>query len=183
MRKTLFTLLALLSLAIVSCSPIQVFTDFEKTATFDQYKTYGYSKESLDRLEISDIDKKRIMRAIDTELATKSFLKNEKPDILIHIFTKSNQRVDVFQNNMGWGGGWGWGWGWGMGPGMGWSGTQVSTTTEGTLYIDFVDTRTKEMVWQGNGIGILSKNPEKREQNIKLFVSSILEKYPPVALK
>jgi hypothetical protein len=70
-----------------------------------------------------------------------------------------------------------------MGPGMGWGGTQVSTITEGTLYIDFVDTRTKEMVWQGNGIGILSKNPEKREENIKLFVSSILEKYPPVALK
>ena len=181
MKKIIIAFLALASIGFTSCSPIQVFTDYEKTATFDQYKTYGYSKESLDQLEISDIDKKRIMRAIDNELSNKNFTKNEKPDLVVHIFTKSNQRVDVFQNNFGWG--WGGGWGWGWGPGWGWGGTNVSSVTEGTLYIDFVDINTKELVWQGQGIGVLSKNPDKKEENIQEFVTRILAKYPPTAKK
>lgn len=181
MKKIIIALLALASIGFTSCSPIQVFTDYEKTATFDQYKTYAFSKESLDLLEISDIDKKRILRAIETEMSAKSFSKNEKPDFVIHIFTKSNQRVDVFQNNMGWG--WGAGWGWGWGPGWGWGGTNVSTVTEGTLYIDFVDSKSKELFWQGQGIGVLSKNPNKKEENIQEFVKRILEKYPPIPKK
>jgi hypothetical protein len=183
MKNIIIGCLALFALTVSSCSPIQVFTDYEKTANFEQYKTYAFSKESLDLLEISDIDKKRILRAIETEMTAKSFSKNEKPDFVIHIFTKSHQRVDVFQNNMGWGWGAGWGWGWGWGPGWGWGGTNVSTVTEGTLFIDFVDAKSKELVWQGSGIGVLSKNPDKKEQNIQEFVSRILEKYPPTKKK
>jgi len=38
------------------------------------------------------------------------------------------------------------------------------------------------LIWQGVGSGFLSKSskPEKREENIALFVKEILEKYPPV---
>ncbi|MGB5783137.1 MAG: DUF4136 domain-containing protein, partial [Eudoraea sp.] len=55
------------------------------------------------------------------------------------------------------------------------------TRTEGSLYIDLIDTAKKELVWQGRGVGTLNntKNIEKKEKRIRLFVSQILQQYPP----
>jgi hypothetical protein len=135
---------------------------------------------------ISDLDKKRILRAIEAEMANKGFVKSESPDLLVSIFTKEREQVDVYNNNA-----WGWGWGWGWGPGWGyWNpwmwggpgwGSNVSTRTEGSLYIDLIDTRTKELIWQGRGVGTLNniKDIEKKEARIRDFVSEIMERYPP----
>ena len=160
---------------LTSCSSVYVNTDYDKKANFAAYKTYAYNKSSIDKLEISDIDKKRILYAIDAVMPTKQFSKSENPDVLINIFTKERERVDVY-NNMGWGYGFGWGWGpnWGMGY------SRTTTTPEGTLYIDIVDAKTKELVWQGIGTGYLTTNFEKKDERIAEFVSKILEKYPPV---
>ncbi len=162
---------------LTSCSSVYVNTDYDKKANFAAYKTYAYNKSSIDKLEISDLDKKRILYAIDAVMPTKQFSKSENPDVLINIFTKERERVNVY-NNMGWGYGFGWGWGPGWGMGMGF--TQTTTTPEGTLYIDIVDAKTKELVWQGIGTGYLTTNFEKKDERIAEFVSKILEKYPPV---
>jgi hypothetical protein len=39
---------------------------------------------------------------------SKKGMKSEKPDLLVNIFTKERERVDVNQYNAGWGYGWGW---------------------------------------------------------------------------
>jgi hypothetical protein len=137
-------------------------------------------KSGIDKAEISDLDKKRILNSIDEVMQSKGFSKSENPDVLISFFTKERERVDVYQNyGFGWGAGWGWGWGWGWNPywGMGYS--NVTTTPEGTLFIDIIDAKTKELVWQGEGSGYLTKNTEKKDARIKEFVSKILEQYPP----
>ena len=92
---------------------------------------------------------------------------------------------------VGGGGGRGWGWGgfgyggggggaWGPGWGGAW-GPSVSTSTEGALYIDLIDTQKKELIWQGRGQGTLSNTSdlEKKEARIPHFVSKIMEAYPP----
>ena len=160
---------------LTSCSSVYVNTDYDKKANFESYKTYAYNKSSIDKLEISDLDKKRILYAIDAVMPTKQFSKSENPDVLINIFTKERERVNVY-NNMSWGYGFGWGWG----PGWGMGFTQTTTTPEGTLYIDIVDAKSKELVWQGIGTGYLTTNFEKKDERIAEFVSKILEKYPPV---
>jgi hypothetical protein len=172
----LIKLLSVLGFFILtSCSSVYVNTDYDKKANFAAYKTYAYNKSSIDKLEISDLDKKRILYAIDAAIPTKQFSKSENPDVLINIFTKERERVDVY-NNMGWGYGFGWGWGpnWGMGF------SRTTTTPEGTLYIDIVDAKTKELVWQGIGTGYLTTNTEKKDKRIAEFVAKILEKYPPI---
>jgi hypothetical protein len=58
--------------------------------------------------------------------------------------------------------------------------TQTTTTPEGTLYIDIVDAKTKELVWQGIGTGYLTTNTEKKDERIAEFVTKILEQYPPI---
>jgi hypothetical protein len=172
----LIKLLSVLGFFILtSCSSVYVNTDYDKKANFAAYKTYAYNKSSIDKLEISDLDKKRILYAIDAVMPTKQFSKSENPDVLINIFTKERERVNVY-NNMGWGYGFGWGWGpnWGMGY------SRTTTTQEGTLYIDIIDAKTKELVWQGIGTGYLTTNSEKKDERIAEFVAKILEKYPPV---
>ncbi|MEP1487010.1 MAG: DUF4136 domain-containing protein [Algibacter sp.] len=176
--KTL-PLLAIL-LVVTSCSSVRVAADYDKNASFDEFKTFAFFKNGIDKAEINDIDKRRILRAIESELLAKGFTKSENPDLLVSLFTKSNQRVDVYNNswgnnNWGWGGyGPGWGWGWNQQP-------AVTTRTEGVLFVDLLDAKKKELIWQGMGTGYLTKNMEKKEERIQEFVSSIMEKYPPEA--
>lgn len=186
----------LLLLFLSSCTSVRVLSDFDKDANFNSYKSYAFYKTGIDKAQISDLDKKRILRAIETEMSAKGFVKSENPDILISIFTKERSEVDIFNNNIGWGGGWGWG---GIGPGFGWGGfgpgwggfgpgwgggNNVSTRTEGSLYIDLIDTKNNELVWQGKGDGTLknAKNLEKKEIRIKKFVAEIMTQYPPEAV-
>lgn len=165
---SLFTFVLLFMLA--SCSSVYVATDYDKKANFEGYKTFAYFKSGIDKAEISDLDKKRILYAIDDVMATKGFTKSESPDILVSIFTKERERVDVYNS-------YGYGWGWRPYWGYGYS-TPV-TTTEGTLIIDVIDAKTKELIWQGKGSGYLTENPERKDARIKEFVSKILERYPP----
>ena len=161
-----------------SCSSVRVYSDYDKNVDFTPYKTYAYYKPGIDKVEISDLDKKRILRAIDQQMTAKGFTKSETPDLLINIFTKSREQVSVNQFNAGWGYGWGWGWNpWMMGMG---NQTTVSTSTEGTLFIDLIDAKKKEMIWQGEGIGTLTKNTDKKDEVVAEFVGKILAQYPPV---
>jgi hypothetical protein len=165
----------LLIFALTSCSSVRVNQDYDKNIDFSQYKTYAFHKSGIDKVEISDLDKKRILRSIDEVMATKGFTKSESPDLLINFFTKEREQVDVNQFNMGWGYGWGFGWN----PWMWGNNTSVNRYTEGTLTIDVIDAKKKELVWQGIGEGVLTKNTEKKDESIKEFVSKILEQYPP----
>lgn len=173
--KTIKNLMLLLPFVLASCSSVYVNTDYDKNASFDGYKTYAYQKSGIDKVEISDLDKKRILRSIDEAMSAKGFTKSESPDILINFFTKEREEVSVNQFNAGWGYGWGWGWS----PWMWGGNTTVSRHTEGTLTIDIIDAKKKELIWQGMGEGVLTKNTEKKDENIKQFVTKILEKYPP----
>lgn len=177
MKKLLrFSPLLLLFVALSSCSSVRVAADYDRDVNFDNYKTFAFFKPGIDKAEISDIEKRRILRAIEAELMAKGYTKSESPDILISIFTTSTQRVDIYNNAWGYGG-WGYGPGWGYG---GYGGNQVSTTTEGVLFIDFIDAKKKELVWQGSGTGhLVTKNVEKKEARIKEFVSKMLTQFPP----
>lgn len=191
MKKFRLVLPVIALMLLSSCNSVRVLSDYDQKANFSEYKSYAFYKTGIDKVQISDLDKKRILRAIEAEMSTRGFVKSESPDILVNIFTKEQERVDVYNNNFGWGGFGGWGWGgfggWGWGPGLGWGwggGGMVSTSTEGSLYIDLVDTKNKQLVWQGKGEGTLAntKNIQKKEQRIKEFVSQIMQQYPPSAV-
>lgn len=178
MMKTIQFLLSALLLTMASCgSLVSVNADYDKKVDFSAYKTYAYYKTGIDKVEISDLDKRRILSAIDQQMLAKGFSKSENPDLLINIFTKSREQVSVNQFNAGWGYGWGFGWNPFM---MGGQQTTVTSSTEGTLYIDFIDAKKKEMIWQGEGTGILTKNTHKKEERINEFVTKIVAQYPPI---
>jgi hypothetical protein len=173
--KTVKLISVVCFLFLVSCNVVRVYSDYDKKVDFAQFKTFAFYKEGIDKVEISDLDKRRILHAIEDQMLAKGFTKSENPDLLVNIFTKSREQVNVNQFNAGWGYGWGFGWNpWGFG-----GQTIVSTSTEGTLFIDLIDTKKKEMVWQGEGQGELTRNIDKKDENIKVFVTKILSQYPP----
>ena len=173
--KTLKILSLLLLLVASSCCSVSVNSDYDKKADFAPYKTFAFHKAGIDKAEISDLDKKRILRSIDEVMTSKGFIKSDNPDILIAFFTKEREHVNVSQYNAGWGYGWGYGWN----PYLWGGNTSVSRYTEGTLYIDIIDAKKKELIWQGEGRGTLTKDTNKKDEKIREFVSKILEQYPP----
>ncbi len=155
-------------LILNACSSVKVSTDYEAKTNFDQYKTFAFYKTGIDKAPISDIDKRRILKAIEVEMAAKGFTKSENPDMLVSIFTKSREKIDIYNNYNPYY----------YGP---YHRQQITKHTEGSLFIDIIDRTSKKLIWQGIGSGALSKSSklEKREANIQNFVREILEKYPP----
>jgi len=171
--------LLLLAVGITSCSTVQVASDYDQNVDFNQYKSFAFFKPGIDKADISDLDKKRILRAIEEEMMAKGFTKSEEPDVLVSIFTKTKENINIYQNNRyGYGYGWGWyPWYWGAGH------NTVNTTSEGTLYIDLIDSEGKELVWQGMGTAALAKEVNKKQERISEIVEKIFEKYPPGQVK
>ncbi len=99
---------------------------------------------------------------------------SENPDFLVNIFTRDRENVEFYENSPYY-------WGWGMGWGPFWGGAMynVSRNIEGTLYIEIIDAKKRELIWQGKGSGALPQSLERKEEAIKNFVNKILDKYPP----
>lgn len=166
--------LLLLTVGFTSCNTVKVASDYDQKVDFNQYKSFAFFKPGIDKADISDLDKKRILRAIEAEMIAKGFTKSDEPDLLVSIFTKTKENINIYQDRFGYGYGWGWyPWYWGAGP------NTVSTTSEGTLYIDLIDSKDKELVWQGMGTAALAKEVNKKQERINEIVEKILERYPP----
>lgn len=176
MAMKILKLLFLLCLVMLtSCSSVRVVSDYDTKVDFTSYKTFAFYKKGIDKASVSDLDKKRIMRAVEAELVAKGFSKSVNPDILVSIFTKSREQVNVSDNNIGIG------WGWGYNPWFyGRTNININQYTEGTLFIDFIDKKTNELIWQGIGSGAMKmSNIEKKEERINEFVYKIISTYPP----
>ena len=171
MMKKIIALFGLSLLA--SCSSVFVFTDHDSSVDFSQYKSFAYYKPQIDEVDLSDLDKRRILKALDTTLQAKGLIKSEAPDLLVSFETKAKEKVYVNNFNT-----WGWGWGWNpwfWGPNF----SNVSSQTEGTLYINLIDAQSKQLVWQGKGRGRISEYTKKRDERISHFVGEIVSMYPP----
>lgn len=158
-----------LGILTFSCSSIRVFSDFDNSINFDNYKSFAFFKPGIDEVEISDLDKKRILKSIKQSLEEKSLVLSSNPDLLINISVKATDRVFINPNNN-------WGWGWGWNP---WMFNSISTQTRGELFIDIIDSKSKLLVWQGKGYGGINEYMKSRDERINLFVSEILKNYPP----
>lgn len=168
------------ALLLTSCATIRVSSDYDTGVNFNSYATYAFFKPAIDKVEISDLDKRRVLRALESSLASKGFSASETPDVLISFHTKAEKNVRVSESFIGWGSPFygpfgGWGWGWGINRPY-----NINTSTTGVLYIDIIDAASKKLIWQGKGTGSLGKgSPQEREERIRGFVAEILTAYPP----
>jgi len=149
--------------------------DYDKTADFAKFKTYSLKEGT----KVGDplIDR-RIVAAIETELAAKGFTKSDaKPDVAVVYHVAFDKQKDITAYNTGGYGGYGYRWGGGWGT----TDVRVNEILVGTLVIDMADTSKQEMVWRGMGVKEVNTqaNPEKRDKSITSAVQKIFKNYPP----
>ena len=174
MKKLSLNIVLLFSLVFYSCGTIKVASDYDSEADFSKYKTYAFYKSFIDKVEISDIDKKRILKSIKKSFTNKGMSINETPDLLINISTKSSENIYIDNSFYS-----PYYTGWYPHYGRRSHSRVAYSTSEGALYIDIIDTKSKQLIWQGKGIGVLSSTKANRDELIENFVNKILEVYPP----
>jgi hypothetical protein len=156
--------------------------DFDKTADFTQFKSYAMKDGTATGQPLVD---NRIVAAIETQLAAKGFVRNDTaPDVFVVYHVAFDEQKDISSYSSGpmYGGyGWGWGGGWGTTT----TDVRVREILVGTLAIDIVDARSKQVAWRGLGTREIDTNakPEKRDSNITKAVEKIFRNYPPKVRK
>ena len=172
--KLLCTFLCLsLIIGFIGCTSITVKSDYDREVNFAKYKTYKWMPAPQKRgprgIAPNSLLDKRIKRAVEGELNAKGYqqIMVGKPDILLTYHTAVRQKVDVSAVDYGY-----------------WRGRYRGRTVttyrykEGTLILDFVDPKMKQLVWRGWAIGVVG-NREEAEEKINKSVKKILDKFPP----
>lgn len=168
---SVFATAIIATLLMVGCSTISVNQDYDPGYDFSQLKTFGFLPIPEDA-GIDQLNANRLGDAIKAELISKGYTLSEKADFGIALHFGQQTKTSVQSYGYSYGGWWG-------RPGMG--GVDVSQYNEGTLLIDFIDMKKKELVWRGTGTGVRSQSPsvEERTENINNAIKQILAQFPP----
>ena len=170
----------LLVLPFILACDLKTTVDYDRDADFSAVKTYAWAEQ--EQTEINDLNQKRIVSAVESQLALKGLQPaDSKPDIYVAYFTDDDEQVVVDTTHMGYGYGAGMYWDpyWGGGMGMGSSTSTVRKYTEGTLVVDLYDAEKKELVWRGVVTATVNEDPRKLEKQINKGVAKLFKKYPP----
>jgi hypothetical protein len=175
-----------LVLAAVGCAGRQVTTDYSPATRFSQYRTYALvSPPDSATQQLLD---QRVRGAVQTQLAGKGLTQasREQADLYVGygMVDKTHRDVYTYRDGWGWGGGWGWRYyRWGVAwPMAGYR--QVDTYTDGTVVVNLIDAKTKQVVWQGEVADVVSLpvgNPTSATKQVDVAVAKLFTKYPPKA--
>lgn len=169
-------LAALLALAALAASPAYAQKpqiQWDKQYDFSKVKTFMWQPPSAPSLEDENpFMHKFIESTIETELQNVGFAETtENPDVYVTYHGSVNTEVSYRSSSFGFSVG-----SYGMGPWGGMSGvaagpthttTREVETKKGTLVVDIVDAKEKQLVWRGTSSGILiSDSQEKTEKAV-----------------
>jgi len=167
-------------LIFITCSTVKIGFDYDKQADFGKYKTYTISEETMS-MPLNQLNRDRIISAVEAEMAAKGFTKTESSsDVILDIRIKGEEVQTATATTSGTGYGH---YRWGYSGGFSTTTVNYDKYVEGTLFITLVDRATEKIVWQGTGTKTLDENAsaQKREENINYAVKQIFTNYPPKA--
>ena len=147
--------------------------DYDRSANFSSYRTYAWVRGT----PLGDeLNHKRIVRAIDSQLASKGLRQVEghaNPDLLVAYHATFDTSLQITGFSSGWGG-------YRFGPAR--SGTaRADEILVGTLVVDLMDAKTETIVWRGAAAKDVDvkASAEKREKNINKAAEKLFKHYPP----
>ncbi len=150
---------------------------------FSSYKTYAWvSPLATDRAGYSTIITSQFKTAVQAQMAARGYTFDaNNPDLLVNFFSNTESRTEAYSSpsmNMGYYGYRG-GYAYGMGFPMYGGGVETRNYKVGTVSIDVVDAKRKELIWEGALEGTLSS---KAMQNpggaIQSAVGQIFTQFP-----
>ena len=185
MRSLAIVLIVVIAVFAMSCAPsVSVKQDYDKEANFASLKTYdwlavpttavGSVKAAVERNTLLD---KRVKTSVGEQLAAKGYSQNsDNPDVVVTYHVGVDDKVNVTDWGYGYAGYGRYYGGWGPGGGV-----DVYQYKEGTLLIDIIDAKSKQLIWRGAGTGTVDPDAptEKREQRLNNAIAKIMANYPP----
>ncbi len=165
-----------LAAALSGCSSVQVQTQYDPAAEFARYRSYAWLATAPGAEQAAAIRdpavRTLVVTAIDRELAKKKLTRTTPdagPDFFVSVLGLSQNRIEVRDYGYAvYGGVW-------VAPAV-----DVSQYRQGTLLLDFVDARTRQLFWRGTATGAL-ESPGELQQIIEEAARRMLEAYPPRA--
>ena len=185
----LYFLLIIMSVVLTSCATgLTVRSDIDPTVDFSQYKTYNFFEPmGIEGGYNSPIFGEHFRSALGGELARRRYQTSDKPDLLINVTIRSDDKVRMRSFTSPYmtggyygrpGGAYG-----GSAVGVGISaGRSAQLTTEASVFIDFVDFEQHKVVWQGvMVIDVNDKVAQQLRDAIYTSVNEVLKQYPHTA--
>lgn len=167
-------LLIIVACMLCACSSVRVSYDYDKATDFSSYTTYNYFSDIESGL--SQLDERRLMRALDSTLQSKGYLLAEEPDFYINIL--SNEFRNAPNNAVGVGIG---GTGRNVGGGVSFGVPVGNSGIQRRIQFDFVDAQKDALFWQASSESGYRENasPSVREQRLRAVVKKVFSKFPP----
>lgn len=166
-----------LTLLLQGCRTTEVYSDFDPNAKFDSYTNFMVL-EYLKSTPVQDKGKKWIHSAIHTELTKRGYHENKSPELLVKVMIKAKTKEivsSVGNDNFYWGNGYHQ-YGWGINTGV--NQIRYDTRTEGTIVIDIIDRKKKELIWQGRASGAAKDDKKMTEKSVNKIIAEIFSTYP-----
>lgn len=167
-----FSLLFII-LFLVSCGA-SVSYDYDSQVNFSNFKSYNYFPNLSSGL--SNLDNERVIKATDSILQSRGFVKSSSPQFLINFFVKEY----ISQSNTS------------IGFGVGGGGSNGSIGVSGgapvggdiinqQFTLDFIDEKEDKLIWQAIGDDQLKvkSNPIQKDQYYFNLISKIIKGFPP----
>jgi Domain of unknown function (DUF4136) len=173
-------------LMAAGCAGQHVVTDYSPATGFSHFRTFALvtppdsgAQQLLDQ---------RVRNAVRAQLLAKGLTETDRAHADLYAgygtVDKTHTTVYTDREGWGWGGGWGWRyWRWGVA----WPMTvrhQIETYTDGTVVVNLVDAKTKQVVYNGEASDVVSlpvKNPSGATQKVDAAVAKLFNKYPAQA--
>ena len=176
-----------LAAALAGCSSVSVNTQFDPTAPYASYKTYGWNPRMPGAEEAPPIRnpmiRQQVQSIVDRELAKKGFTlvqPEANPDLLVSVHGWAQSRIEVTNYGYAYGGTYMY-----AAPGpyvtpVYAPATQVNSYTDGTMLIDFVDGKTLKLVWRGTASdSFASTDPGIVARVVDDATKQLMAAYPP----
>ncbi|MGH7495796.1 MAG: DUF4136 domain-containing protein [bacterium] len=184
MKSIVTALVISLAMIAIGCAPsISVKQDYDKDANFTALKTYdwmhapttavGNVKAALERNTLLD---KRVRSNVNDQLMAKGYRQDSaNPDFYVIYHTGVEDKVNVTD--------WGYSYA-GYGRYSGWgapSSIDVYQYKEGTLIVDVIDAKTKQLIWRGFATGTVNPDAktEQREKKLNEAITKMMSQFPP----
>ena len=176
---------AILGLATIAgcASGPDIRSDFDRTADFSTYETFGFASElGTDRAGYTSLITEHFKRAIRRELETRGYEYTEtNPDLLANFYVSVREQTDIRSTPSTTAGAGYYGYRYGMYTGWPAYSTDVRTVhyKAGTANVDLIDAERKQLVWEGVAEGrIRDEALENPGPAIDAVVAELFARYP-----
>ncbi|QCF26676.1 DUF4136 domain-containing protein [Hydrocarboniclastica marina] len=169
-------MMALVALALtLSGCATNVVTDYDSQAPFASYESFAYEPGQTDRVQ--SLDDARVRSAVDEAMAEEGYEKTtpDKADLWVRFYfeTKTKYESRGFTYGLGL-------FNSPFGVGLS-SRPEARPVQQQQLFVELVDTQSKQVVWQGSAREYLTENmgPQLRSDTIRDLVANMFQQYPP----